>query len=1177
MPLKQIILSGFKSFADRTVINLAPGVTGIVGPNGSGKSNITEAVRWVMGEGSAKALRGQSMQDVIFGGSVNRHGMNHASVTLVFDNQRHELAWPGSEVTITRRLLKNGDASYLINGKQVRLKDVRGLFLSGNLSAGSLAIISQGRVDQVLDSKPEARRSIFEEAAGVLHFKEQKHEAVVRLKQTNENLVRIHDLLTEVQARVEPLAQQSSAARDYQFEQAKLAKQEQALLALEIADFEQQLAKVKDAGRKSSREIAEIEAALARDKETILTLKKRQARLQDRQTTAQAENLQLTKRISGLSNKIELAKQTGDFNRASRQELSGQVSALTSSLQARALTIKQNEQETGKIKAEQDKLQDELEHLQAGRTDPEVVRQKLTKKRQSYLQHLDQQSKLSNQIVALQTNLDQLKQQRSSADQHRQAQAEQLATELAKQKQTAADLTKQIQAKKQQLVSINQRLAQIKQSRQTKQADLNRYAKTVHSLTGQLQVLQGMSKRHQGYYYGVRYVLNHLSDFTGILGAVGDLIRFDSRYEAALKTALGSGVQNLIAKDRYAARDAIKRLKADRAGRASFLPLDNLRVRKLAAPTRAMLKNVAGFIAVASELVEVQNSEVQPAIDYLLGTTIVVDTIASATSLSQRVHSYRIVTLDGDIISPGGLMTGGSRSKQDNSPLAVTSQLTAVNQRLQAAQAHVPGLQAQLGQLVEQTADCVASQEAVQHELQNLRQQLTAAKTNQSLTNQRLAELQNAASPQVEQQKMQTQLRDLQTRHAALLHLLNQEKQDVAKLSQELKQAEAAWQTGQEQVASLQAKLAVIGNKLANNQRYNAQLQAAQRQEQEKLQAVQAKLAGVEEQKDTSLKEQAAAEQELKKLQEKQASLSAQLAELSTQLGKLSPQLEHAQASADEAYEHRQEAADKQEQLAVKVASLQEKQQQKLESLQSKYQISFSAVMDQLEIENTADNLQKLQRQVRLHEKTIAEIGPVNLQAIEEYQTVKERRDFLQKQEADLLTGRGNLQATMAKLDQTVAERFSNTFAKISASFAKLFPIVFGGGKAQLKLTDPDTPLTTGIEVSAQPPGKRLQELSLLSGGERALTAITLLFAILEVKPVPFCILDEVEAALDDPNVDRFGKFLHRYAAKTQFIVITHRRGTMVQADQLCGVVMQESGVSQVLTVSLQQMKDKVN
>lgn len=1176
MPLKQIILSGFKSFADRTVLNLAPGVTGIVGANGAGKSNITEAVRWVMGEGSAKALRGQSMQDVIFGGSAKRHAMNHASVTLVFDNRKQELAWPGTEVNITRRLLKNGDAAYLINGKQVRLKDVRSLFLSGNLSAGSLAIISQGRVDQVLDSKPEARRSIFEEAAGVLHFKEQKHEAVLRLQQTNENLVRIHDLLTEVQSRVEPLAQQSSAARDYQFEQGRLAKQEQALLALQIDDLQAKLAKAKSAGRQASSEIAEIDQNLSQTKNQTQALKKQQAALQTKQTAGQAQNLQLTKQLSDLNNQIELAKQTGDFNQASRQELSGQIEALQSSLQTRQLTLQQNQQEAEKIKAEQGRHQLALEKLQAGRADPEKLRQQLKQTRDSYLRHLDQQNKLSSQMAAVRTNLTQLKQQRSTADQQRLAQQTQLEQDFAAKRQELQVLTGKIKKQQTQLAQLADQLEQVKQQRQAKQAQLNQQSQTIHSLTGQLQALQSMSKRHQGYYYGVRYVLNHLADFNGIIGAVGDLIRFDSRYEAALKTALGSGVQNLIARDRYAARDAIQRLKTERAGRASFLPLDNLRIRRISAPTRAMLQGTPGFIAIASHLIETENEQIKPALDYLLGSTIVVDTIASATRLSQQIHAYRIVTLDGDIISPGGLMTGGSRTKQDNSPLAVTSQISSVNQQLAAAQAKLPALQQMLGQLVAKTADLVASSENKQQTLQEFKQRLAGLQANQELVKRRLLELKEQTSSQVGQVKLQSQLQDLQTRNSALLHLLEQEKKEVETLNQQAETAEAGWKANQQKLADLQAKLAVINNKLNNNRRYSDQLQAAQEQDQAKLAQLKNKLQQAEANKNSSKQAQTAAKQKLAALHQQQTDLSKQLAAVSAELGTITPRLEHLQAAAEEAYERRQNAASVQERLAVKVASLQEKQHHCLESLQTKYQISFEAVQAKLKLENTPANRQKLQRQVNLHRKTIAEIGPVNLQAIKEYEAVKERRDFLQKQENDLLTGRSNLQATMAKLDQTVAQRFKTTFDQIAASFAKLFPIVFGGGHARLALTAPDQPLTTGIEVSAQPPGKRLQELSLLSGGERALTAITLLFAILEVKPVPFCILDEVEAALDDPNVDRFGKFLHRYAAKTQFIVITHRRGTMVQADQLCGVVMQESGVSQVLSVSLQQVKDKV-
>lgn len=1186
MPLTSLILEGFKSFADKTVIDFTKGITGIVGPNGSGKSNITEAIRWVMGEGSAKSLRGRNMKDVIFAGSQFRKPLNRAEVTMVFDNRNKELDLPADQVTITRRILKSGDNEYLINQQPVRLRDVRALFLDSGISQNSLAIISQGRVDQILNSQARERRGIFEEAAGVLHFKQQKQQAQGQLETTNDNLIRINDLVNELEKRLEPLHEQSSLAQEYQFQKAALDEDLKTLLAFEIADLDQEEREVSKKLAKSQELLSRLDAEV-KQSQAKLAAKREEFQLESqKRDQVQAEVLKLTNRLSKINTSLQVSQQSRQFDQATRLEYQRQLADLKKNLAATDAEIAKLADQEAEYAGQLDQLKEKRQKLADQlKEDPASLKLKVEDLRSQYIQTLQDQTSANNQLVYLEGEI---KRAKESKDQRYEDASSQLAKSqeelevLRSKGQKLRAENDQLQAE---LKEASDQLGHLAADQQVAQKQLQADLTNLQRLTARRDALVNIQKRHDGYYAGVKQVLNQPDRFPGIIGAVGELLTFPADLEAAMTTALGGSVQSLVAKDRMAAKDAIQQLKVRRLGRATFLPLDALRYRAIPASTRQALERFAGFQGLASELVEAKgDTDISEAIQYLLGSIIIVDNMDTALAVSRQIGHYRVVTLDGDVISPGGAMTGGARNQRNNSPLQTTAEINKTTAMLEELEGQFHIKEEKLAGLDKQVKDKQETRDQISRDLQSLQQDLSAAVLTFQSQEKEVKRLESAVQLyQAQQAEQAAYLADLtdkekvqKAKKEELAALADQQKQDLASLQETIQNYTDLNQGVQEKLAELDPQLAVLANKQENLQARKAERGRQKAASQKQIAQLEEKMAALDSssQMSASKKEELGLEKDrlLAEQKDKQADLDA----ASQLLGQLNGQINQLEAVATRNYDLRKDAASEQEGFSVKLATVKGELKQHLDSLREDYSLTYEDALSQAKLENTEENQQNLRRSVKLHRMSLEDIGPVNLGAIDEYKEVKDRYDFLNGQQNDLLEARSNLQQSMDELDQEVKDRFSQTFQQISASFSRLFPVVFGGGNARLSLTDPDDLLESGVEIIAQPPGKKLQRLSLLSGGERSLTAITLLFAMLEVNPVPFCVLDEVEAALDDANVVRFARFLRQYDSQTQFIVITHRRGTMEQADQLYGVVMQESGVSQILSVSLKDLKDEV-
>lgn len=1186
MPLQQLVLNGFKSFADKTTIRFNNGITGIVGPNGSGKSNITEAIRWVMGEGSAKSLRGENMKDVIFAGSQMRAPMNHAEVELVFDNRDHQLAYDNDEVVVTRKILRNGESDYLLNHHPVRLKDVRTLFIESGMSSDSLGIISQGKVDEILNSKPQQRRGIFEEAAGVLHFKQQKEIALKQLDKTNANLIRINDLVKELEGRIEPLHEQSSLAKEYKFQKEQLDHKLKQLLGLEIESLNEEKKAVAKKAAANQGILNKLDDEVKQSQSDLEEKRKQSNERHAEKDEKQQDLLSLTQKIATLTTDLQMHQQSREYDVATQKEYNAQSKELKerkkrllSQLEANEKDLNSQNQVLANFVKKQKNLKQELKQ------GPEQLNNQLEKVRSDYIQTLQDQTSNNNEIVYLKNELTRSKKSNDNRQQEVEEQLGEAQKILAQLKKQGQDLVLKRKRLNETIATLDRKIAEESKLKDQSEQAYVKARNDLQQLSAQVEGLKKIRDRHEGYYYGVKYVLNHQSDFHGIVGVIGELISFPAELEAALSTALGGGVQDLVTIDQSSARDAINLLKQTRTGRATFLPLDGLRHNEIAVSTLKSLQSIEGFKGVAADLVTSKTeTDISNAISYLLGNVLVVDTIDTALRVQRRIgRYYRIVTLDGDIISPGGSMTGGTRNTRNNSPLATNAEIDKLTRQIKIGNVEFTKLKTALNELDQRLTELQTELEAKNTDLTALNQKISEQaikyeneeKEVQRLT--QLNDLQQKAQLEKKQEEAEltSRLEKEQAKKKELEEVAQTQRAKMDQLKTELTDFDEAYQKLQAELSNLNSDLAVVKNKLENITTKKSELE-------EQLENTNSRLKDIEEKiKALSLSQNGQSESEIEeqvtKLSKQKKQMQEALAEINKDLGKFDAQINNLDQVATRNYNLRKNTAAEQEEYSARLGELKSQINQKLGILSEEYSLTFEAALQLSEGQNTTDLRKKLEREVHLHKMSLEDIGEVNLNSIEEYEDVKTRYDFLNGQQNDLLKARKDIEESMSKLDDEVKSRFSATFHQIERSFAKIFPIMFDGGHARLELTDPKNLLETGIEIIAQPPGKKSQKLTLLSGGERALTAITLLFAMLQVNPVPFCILDEVEAALDETNVDRFAQFLNHYDMKTQFIVITHRRGTMQKADNLYGIVMQESGISKVLSVSLNEIKKEVN
>ena len=1182
MQLKSLVLSGFKSFADKTEINFSDGLTGIVGPNGSGKSNITEAIRWAMGEQSAKSLRGEKMPDIIFAGTDLRPQMNRAEVTLNFDNSDHYLNQELDNVTLTRRLFRNGDSEFYLNQKSCRLKDIVNLFMDSGLGRESFSIISQGRVEAIFNSKPEDRRNIIEEAAGVLKYKQQKKKAQSELDQTDENLSRIADIVYELKGQVEPLKEQSSIAQDYLEQKAQFNALHQQLLVVEIdqlaADQTQYQAQAKTLAKalgEIESEIQETNTALADNQQEVATL--------DQEIETANETLLVKSRLAeNLQGQENVSKERASYTDANRQNLVDRIAQLeTQSTTAKQQQIALKATYTEKV-ATLTNLKNELATLKRQASGSEAeLKAKIEQIRQDYIDQMQAQTTNRNEQQYLEKALLQTKTQLTRQDSsisETSAQLTQMQADKAAKEAQVAQLATDYAALETQLSQLQQQISATQKQYQTEQNNWFQASGILQKAKAKQASLAELNDDYAGFYQGVKAVLKQKQQLPGLLGAVAELMTVPNDYQQAIELALGAQLQQIVTTDEKTAQQAIDYLKRNRLGRATFLPNNVVKPRTLPSSLVNQLQTEPGFIGIASDLIQFDDA-VSPVMMHLMGNLIIATELTEAIKIGRLTgHRYRIVTLAGDILSPGGSMTGGHNNRQNNGGLLARKQtLTDLEQQISKMQLALDQKQTKVQTLHQDLAEQQAQLEQQQGAFETAKTHYQTQKNELTLLNERLTQFerqQQATDYQVQQQQQSydadlKRQGELQAAATEIEAQLTQLKADLDAANEQLQHFDQSQEQIRQQQTALETKLAVAQSEQKNVQEKLTDATQLANDLTQQLETSQQALAALQQADSEDAMTQKERRTQLKATKALIQKLTAELATKRTARETLKATQQTLQANATRVYQLQRNSLAEQEQNAVALNRVKINIDQRLTTLREDYQLSYEAAKSALQASDLTND--QLKSKLKLLKLGLADLGTVNLAAIEDYQRVKERYDFLMQQDADLLDAKSQLLASMAEMDAEVEKRFKQTFDQTAAAFEEIFPMMFGGGHASLTLTDPSALLTSGIDIIAQPPGKKLQRLSLLSGGERALTAITLLFAILKVRPVPFCILDEVEASLDEANVDRFGRFMKRYESETQFIVITHRKGTMTQANRLYGVTMAESGISKIVSVSLEE------
>ena len=1175
MYLKSIEMQGFKSFADKTKVVFDRGVTAVVGPNGSGKSNITESLRWALGESSAKSLRGGKMPDVIFAGTENRNPLNFASVVVTLDNSSGFIVNKNKEIKVERHIYRSGDSEYLIDGQKVRLRDVHDLFMDTGLGRDSFSIISQGRVEAIFNSKPEERRAIFEEAAGVLKYKTRKKETESKLAQAQGNLDRLDDIIYELDNQVKPLEKQAQTAKKF----LELDGQRKELY-LDVLVAQLSLGKEKLSEKEAELESVKTELTSYYKQRSELeqenqSLKEKRHRLSVQLDREQAVLLDVTKLISDLERKIEVHKLESSQNESSRQEAQARLENL---LTRREQLEEQIEQKQGVLEQLENSLSSLKEDIAAVdreisyfSEDPDQVLDHL---REQYVALMQEEAEASNRLTKIQQDI-------ANQISLSESKSEDLAR-LQTEKQTAQE---ELDKSRKSLEEADHELRQLLERYQTKKSELDQVQATYQSEQGRLfdlldqlkgkqarqSSLEAILKNHSNFYAGVKAVLQEAPSLGGIIGAVSEQLTFDTRYQTALEIALGGASQNVIVEDEATAKRAIAFLKEKRQGRATFLPLTTIKPRQLSGQQISLLESSDGFLGLASDLVTYQPN-LDVIFQNLLGTIAIFDTIDHANKAARATKfQVRMVTMDGAEIRPGGAFAGGSNRNNSTTFIkpeldALLGEIAELSSQLQEQESLVAAKKTSL----DQTREAL---ETIKAEGEEARLNQQSARIHQEQAENRLAQLSVQYDLQMSQVSptILTELDEEATKEAANVQALNEKK--IA-LEQQINQVRDNRDSIQESLQKLQTQkgqLTLVQAEATSQLRFE---QIDMRRLQEEKATTEKDIAILEDlinQKVVALEDTTIEllEEQLQAASDKQSQTNQILIRLKFELEDIDGQFEDLEERLQQARTKNDDLIRKQAKLEADCEQAGDTLRTLLGNLTEHFKLSFEAAQSQAK---AVENLASAEQNLKNLERAIRALGQVNLDAIEQYDEVNNRLTFLNEQRTDILSARDLLLDTIHEMDDEVKERFKVTFEAIRESFKQTFKQMFGGGSADLILTENDI-LTAGVEISVQPPGKKIQSLNLMSGGEKALSALALLFSIIRVKTIPFVILDEVEAALDEANVKRFGDYLNRFDKESQFIVVTHRKGTMAAADAIYGVTMQESGVSKIVSVKLKDME----
>ena len=1179
MYLKSIEVQGFKSFANKIVFQFHEGITGIVGPNGSGKSNVADAVRWVLGEQRVRQLRGGTMQDIIFSGTENRKPMGYAFVAITLDNSDHSLPVSYDEVTVARRLYRSGESEYLLNGTQCRLKDVNELFYDTGIGKEGYSIIGQGQIEKILSGKPEERRELFDEAAGIVKYKRRKFTAQKKLEDEQQNLIRVNDILAELSRQLEPMERQAEKARVYLKKKEELKAYDVNMFLGDVERLREELVQTQekygiaaDDLRQTQEEYEKTRAEYEALETQLEVIEKELKAEQEKTTVARLERQQLESRIALLGEQIKTSRQ-------SREHMRSRFGTLEKDIEDRKQQKAQTDQRQHQIRAKTDEIREQNREAAAAHENLlqqiEAYSGQIERCKNEMISLLNERSSVKARQQRFATMIEQLN--------IRRAQISQQILKLKSQESDQKGILDGLQAEHDgiigQIRELNEKSAQVNEKLERLQeqlADDNQQIERVqteyHRDASRLESLRNMTERYDGYGNSIRRVMERKDREKGILGVVADLVKTEKKYEIAIETALGGSIQNIVTEDEDTAKRMIEYLKRNKFGRATFLPLTAMSRRGGFGQDQVLRE--PGVIGLASGLVSADGKYAY-LVEYLLGKTVVTDQIDHAVALARKYrYTLRIVTLEGESLSPGGSMTGGAFRSNSN--------LLGRRREMEELQSEVEKKKKKMEELRASIDTCRDERSKQRELLVEISDQLQKKYIEQNTVQMKMREVKTQKDQTVsgyqqirrEGEEIEAQSGEMDQEAAGIEALLNESasreqelKRAAEQAAQELEQIRERESRSARELEQVHLQLASLEQEeiftVSSSERLLGEITAFQREQEQ----IRQQLADEAEQIHQK-------EEQIAQIGRESENAAGMISQAERQGAQLSVKKEEKSRQQKDIFRKREDLSGRSTlldkecfRLNSQMEKLEETRDARISYMWDEYELTYSAALE-LKREDLGGPAQ-IRGQIAELKNEIKSLGSVNVNAIEDYRELSERHTFLTSQHEDLVQAEAALEKIIEDLDAGMRAQFKEQFALIQAEFDKAFKQLFGGGKGTLELVEDEDILEAGVRIIAQPPGKKLQNMMQLSGGEKSLTAIALLFALQNLKPSPFCLLDEIEAALDESNVERYASYLHKLTKHTQFIIITHRRGTMAAADRLYGITMQEKGVSALVSVSL--------
>ena len=1181
MYLKRLEMQGFKSFADKTVLEFMPGITSVIGPNGSGKSNISDAIRWVLGEQSMKSLRGSKSEDIIFAGTQNRKSLGFAEASLVFDNTDGKLPVEYTEVTVTRKIYRSGESGYYINKTPCRLKDVLELFMDTGIGKDGYSIIGQGKIDEILSNKSEDRRHIFEEAAGIVKYRVRKVESEKKLEHTKLNLLRINDILSEIESNIEPLRIQSEKARKFLDLREELKSIEVGLFLYNIESYKEKLQKViedneilKSQNEEASNKMQEISDLKEKLKQEIDDITNNIENMQNLGFESEKEKERLNSEINISKERITNNKENDNRYNAEIEEIKLRIKDLEE--EKKAKLDKKNNLFTNKEKFQKE-LEEKEKELEEANKKLSSKELEIEEKKKIVSDNTDAKYEKQANISTIEANIENIEKRKKQIATEIDFNISELdSTRLTKEE--IAKVFYEIEDKKN---KATKSLNEISSKSEETERKIKEYDDTINKLSSEyrikesrLKFLKETEREKEGY---IRSVKNLLLDCEkdnslkkGLHGVLASILKTPKEYETAIEMTLGAALQNVVTETEQDAKKLVEHLRKNNLGRASFLPISTVKGKKL---EKYNSKNINGIQGIASDLVE-YNKKYEQIVLSFLGRTVIVDDMDTAIALAkQNNYSFRIVTLKGDLINPSGAITGGSVAQKTVNILGRAREIEDLEKELKKINSKIEKIQ-------QEKEEYLNDSESVLEEINSLEKSLQEIDIVYAADKQKLIAVEeNIDRIQKRLEKLKTEKEELEKQKEEEIKNKEQEEADIKKISEENIELNAII----EQFANLnkdnQTYIDDLNMDVTNLKISVSSFDESESSIDEMVERINLDIennnSSIEskiKQKENIKLDNETLENNIKELLEKINEIDEKVNNSGNQVNELKAQRiekNNSLSKAEKDYESQFEVIEGLKEQIVKIDVKKSKLEQDIEDVVNKLWEEYELTPNNVGEYQKPENVQSTTKQVNKLRSQIKELGSINVDSIEEYNTTKQRYDFMCEQRLDLEDGIAKLKKVIQDMTSTMKTQFAKQFEIINKNFGEVFKELFGGGKAELILTDPENILECGIDIHVQPPGKKLQNMTLLSGGEKAFTAIALLFAILKINPSPFCVLDEIEAALDDVNVFRYADYLKKFTDNTQFLVITHRKGTMEAADTVYGITMEENGISKLLSMKL--------